>query len=167
MSKDADGVTSDVRFELADLVAAYARNVDRRDYASLVALFANNAKVGIVRYASDPDGPIEWKDSIPSWAEGIRHNHLRYRCTTHFMGQQTVAAEKYGASGQSYCLAHHLYEDDGTWMNRVMGIRYDDKFTRRGGRWHFLERRVLIDWTESLLVNCQPTPEGWIPVGRG
>ena len=159
-----DKLSAGMRFELADLVAAYARSVDRRDYVRLVSLFANDARIGIVPYASEPNCPVEWKDSVPSWAEGVRQNHTRYRCTTHFLGQQTIAAEEYGASGEAYCLAHHVYEQHGKWMNRVMSIRYHDKFTMRDQRWQFLERRVLVDWIESLFTNCEPTPEGWVPV---
>ena len=37
----------------------------------------------------------------------------RYEATTHFNGQSTVALNGDRATGESYCLAHHLFTEDG------------------------------------------------------
>jgi len=44
----------------------------------------------------------------------------RYAATTHFNGQSTVTISGAAASGESYCLAHHVSVEggEGTWSPR-------------------------------------------------
>jgi hypothetical protein len=37
----------------------------------------------------------------------------RYEATTHFNGQSTIALEGDRATGETYCLAHHLFTEGG------------------------------------------------------
>jgi hypothetical protein len=53
-------------------------------------------------------------------------------------------------TGESYCIAHRLYEVDGRRMLTKAAIRYLDEFTKQpDGSWLFAERRLLVDWTET------------------
>lgn len=72
----------------------------------------------------------------------------RYAATMHFNGQSTVALDGDRASGESYCIAHHLYTEDGVRMLTVAWLRYLDTFVRVGGGWLFAERELYVDWTE-------------------
>jgi hypothetical protein len=73
----------------------------------------------------------------------------RYQATTHFNGQSTVALEGDRATGESYCIAHHLYVEDGERMLMVASLRYLDTFVRNGDGWLFAERNLYVDWTET------------------
>ena len=54
------------------------------------------------------------------------------------------------ATGESYCLAHHLTEaEDGFRTLMVASIRYLDTFVKQDGAWLFAERRLMVNWTDT------------------
>jgi hypothetical protein len=54
------------------------------------------------------------------------------------------------ATGESYCLAHHLTQDQhGSRTLMVASIRYLDAFVKQDGAWLFAERRLMVDWTDT------------------
>ncbi len=70
--------------------------------------------------------------------------------TMHFNGPSTVSLDGDRATGESYCLAHHLsVGDDGQRTMMIASIRYLDGFVRQGGQWLFAERRLMVNWTET------------------
>jgi hypothetical protein len=73
----------------------------------------------------------------------------RYDATTHFNGQSTVALDGDRATAESYCLAHHLYTEEGERMLMVASLRYLDTFVKTDGTWLFAERKLFVDWTET------------------
>ena len=58
-----------------------------------------------------------------------------YETTTHFNGQNTIALDGDRATGESYCLAHHLYTDAGERKLMVASLRYHDTFVKLDGAW--------------------------------
>ncbi len=44
--------------------------------------------------------------------------------TMHFNGQSTVALDGDRAPGETYCLAHHVYSDDGERKLMIAALRY-------------------------------------------
>jgi hypothetical protein len=73
----------------------------------------------------------------------------QYEATTHFNGQSTVALDGDRATGESYCLAHHLFTEAGERKLMVASLRYIDTFAKSDGRWLFAERNLYVDWTET------------------
>jgi hypothetical protein len=74
----------------------------------------------------------------------------RYDATTHFVGQSTIftlAAER--ATGEAYCLAHHVTVKDGKRSLMVASLRYLDTFVKIDGAWLFAERLLYVDWLEE------------------
>jgi hypothetical protein len=136
------------RLALQDLAASYARGVDRRDFALLEGLFTRGARLAV--YHGDPARvePRHDMRGAEQILKGLR-TIVRYRATTHFVGNQTVALDGDQARGETYCLAHHLLEKDGRWIDYVMSIRYADHCVREAGRWKFAERVLAVDWTEE------------------
>jgi hypothetical protein len=72
-----------------------------------------------------------------------------YDATTHFNGQSTITLDGDRATGETYCLAHHLWVEDGQRTLMVMSIRYLDRFVRQDGEWLFAERQLIADWTDK------------------
>jgi hypothetical protein len=73
-----------------------------------------------------------------------------YAATTHFNGQHTVILAGDQATGESYCLAHHLtIDEDGNRTLMIASIRYLDTFVKQDGAWRFAERRLMVDWTDT------------------
>ena len=58
------------------------------------------------------------------------------------------------ATGESYCLAHHVYSADGERKLMIASLRYGDTFIKEGGTWLFGERRLYVDWTETRTVEA-------------
>jgi hypothetical protein len=75
-------------------------------------------------------------------------NLRQYEATTHFNGQSTVALDGAVATGESYCIAHHVQAANGRSL-MVASIRYLDTFVKAAGRWLFSERRLMVDWIEN------------------
>jgi hypothetical protein len=68
----------------------------------------------------------------------------------HFNGQSTVWMDGNRATGESYCLAHHLsVGEDGQRTMMIASIRYLDEFVKQNGQWFFAERRLMVNWTET------------------
>ncbi len=73
-----------------------------------------------------------------------------YVATMHFNGQSTVELNGDRATGEGYCLAHHLTEaEDGSRTLMVASIRYLDTFVKQDGAWLFAERRLMVNWTDT------------------
>jgi hypothetical protein len=72
-----------------------------------------------------------------------------YQATMHFNGQSTIALDGDRATGESYCIAHHLFSEAGERGLMVAWLRYGDTFVKVDGRWLFAERNLYVDWTET------------------
>ena len=135
------------RLAIRELVDAYAHCADRRDAEGQMALFTQDTRfvVFMDARAANASQELQGRQALaPVFA------HLNtYQATTHFNGQSTVAIEGDRATGESYCLAHHLSVADGKRTLMIASIRYLDVFTRQDGRWLFAERRLMVDWTDT------------------
>jgi hypothetical protein len=135
------------RLAIRELVDAYARCADRRDCEGQMALFTPDARflVFMDAKASTPSQTITRRADLKPVFEDLR----QYEATTHFNGQSTVTLNGSAATGESYCLAHHVHVQDRRRSLMVASIRYLDTFTRQAGRWLFSERRLMVDWVET------------------
>lgn len=73
----------------------------------------------------------------------------KYEATTHFMGQSTVVLDGERATGETYCIAHHVSASEGKRTLFIASIRYCDVFAKVEGRWLFAERKLIVDWTDT------------------
>ena len=140
------------RLAIRELFDAYAHCADRRDAAGQLALFTADARMLVYMdaRADQPTQDLRGHEQILPVFENLR----TYDTTTHFNGQSTVVLDGDRATGESYCLAHHLYEADGRRTLMVASLRYLDEFARQpDGAWLFTERKLLVDWTETRPSN--------------
>jgi hypothetical protein len=138
------------RDELRALSERYAQAVDRRDREQFVGVFVPDATVEVrlpgtgedelmVQHGHDEIGPIiEFVATYPR--------------TMHMLGQSTYEHDGDHATGEVYCLAHHLDPARNGPSNYVMYIRYDDRYRRVDGQWRIEKRRVNIDWTDRRIA---------------
>ena len=74
----------------------------------------------------------------------------KYDATTHFVGQSTIfTLTSDRATGEAYCLAHHVTVDAGKRRLMVASIRYLDTFVKIEGAWLFAERQLYVDWADE------------------
>jgi hypothetical protein len=73
-----------------------------------------------------------------------------YDATTHFVGQSTMfTLTGDRATGEAYCLAHHVTVDNGKRRLMLASLRYLDTFVKIGDAWLFAERLLYVDWMEE------------------
>ena len=55
----------------------------------------------------------------------------------HFNGQSTVTLDGDEATGETYCIAHHVFSADGARQIMLAYLRYIDTYVKRSGAWLF------------------------------
>jgi ketosteroid isomerase-like protein len=135
------------RLAIRELVDAYAHCADRRDAEGQKALFTEDTRfvVYMSGQGSEPTQTLDGREALTPVFDDLN----RYQATMHFNGQSTVAVDGDRASGESYCIAHHLFTDDGERKLMVAWLRYGDTFVKVDGAWRFAERNLYVDWTET------------------
>jgi ketosteroid isomerase-like protein len=139
------------RMALRSLADQYAWAVDRRDRDGFLEVF-------------HPDGVLVLLDHAdPTVVTATRAGHAelaavteliaRYERTFHFVGNARYEIDGDRATGEVYCLAHHLTPNRHGGTDYVMLIRYLDAYSRRDGVWRIDERRLVTDWTEVRTAN--------------
>jgi ketosteroid isomerase-like protein len=135
------------RLAIRALVDTYAHCADRRDAEGQKALFTEDTHflVYMEGEGSEPTQELNGREALTPVFDDLN----RYDATTHFNGQSTVTLDGDRATGESYCLAHHRYAEDGERKVMVASLRYLDTFVKTGGTWLFAERKLYVDWTET------------------
>ena len=135
------------RLAIRELVDAYAFCADTRDAEGQKALFTDDTRFVVYMggEGSEPTDDLHGRESLTPVFENLNI----YDVTMHFNGQSTVALDGDRATGETYCLAHHVSSGDGERTLMIAAIRYRDTFAKRGGTWRFAERRLYVRWIET------------------
>jgi len=136
------------RLAIRELIDAYAHCADRRDAKGQMALFTKDTRflVFMDPATAEPTQELHGREALAP----VFDNLNTYKATTHFNGQSTLALDGDRASGESYCLAHHISSGVGAERTiMIASIRYLDEFVKQDGEWFFAERRLMVDWTET------------------
>ena len=135
------------RLAIRELVDAYAHCADRRDAEGQKSMFTEDTHFVVYMdgQGSERTQVLDGREALTPVFEDLN----RYQATMHFNGQSTVALEGDRATGESYCIAHHLFTDNGERKLMVAWLRYADIFVKVDGAWLFAERNLYVDWTET------------------
>ena len=140
------------RLAIRELVEAYAHCADRRDAKGQMSLFTANTHFVVYMNAKDsmPSQELHSREALaPVFAE-----LNKYDATTHFVGQSTIftlTADR--ATGEAYCLAHHVTVSDGKRRLMLASLRYHDTFVKVDGMWLFAERLLYVDWMDERALS--------------
>ncbi len=149
MNKEVEELGAELadRTAIRTLVDAYARCADRRDAEGQKALFTEDTHFVVYMdgEGSEPSQELNGREALTPVFADLN----RYQATTHFNGQSTISLDGQQATGESYCLAHHLTTEGGERSLMVASIRYHDTFVKRAGAWLFAERNLYVDWIET------------------
>ena len=136
------------RLAIRELVEAYARCADRRDAKGQMSLFTEDTHFVVYMNAKDPTPSMELHSRealAPVFAD-----LNKYDATTHFVGQSTIftlTADQ--ATGEAYCLAHHVTASSEKRRLMVASLRYYDTFLKTDGAWLYAERQLYVDWVDE------------------
>ena len=140
------------RIAIRELVEAYPHCGDRRDAKGQMSLFTADTHFVVYMNAKDPTPSQELhsREALsPVFAELNKYN-----ATTHFIGQSTIfTLTGDRATGETYCLAHHVTVDGEKRRLMLASLRYLDTFAKMDGAWLFAERRLYVDWLEERALS--------------
>ena len=131
---------------------AYASGIDRRDTARFLSAFHPDGRLRVYNpsTAAEPGSVRAGHEELGMVTTVIQ----RYAQTCHFLGQSTFDVQGDEATGETYCLAHHLSPGVHGGDNLVMHIRYEEHLSKgTDGVWRYFDRAVLIDWIDRRLAN--------------
>jgi len=139
------------RLAIRELVETYAHCADRRDAKGQMSLFTADTHFVVFMNAKDPK-PSQELHSREALAVFADLN--KYDATTHFLGQSTIfTLTANRATGEAYCLAHHVTVDGGKRRLMIASLRYLDTFVKSDGDWLFAERLLYVDWLEERALS--------------
>ena len=140
------------RLAIRELIEAYAHCADRRNARGQMALFTADTHFVVYMNAKDPK-PSQELQSREALAP-VFADLNRYDATTHFVGQSTIfTLNGARATGETYCLAHHVTADGGQRRLMIASLRYLDTFAKIDGAWLFAERLLYVDWLEGRALS--------------
>jgi hypothetical protein len=140
------------RLAIRELVEAYAHCADRRDAEGQMSLFTADTHFVVYMNAKDPTPSQELhsRDELAPVFADLN----KYHATTHFVGQSTIfTLTSDRATGEAYCLAHHITVDGGNRRLMLASLRYLDTFVKWDGAWLFSERILYVDWLEERALS--------------
>ena len=140
------------RLAIRELVEACAHCADRRDAKGQMSLFTEDTHFVVFMNAKDPKPSMDLHSRealAPVFAD-----LNKYDATTHFVGQSTIftlTADR--ATGEAYCLAHHVTVDGAKRRLMVASLRYLDTFVKINDAWLFAERLLYVDWVDERALS--------------
>lgn len=109
----------------------------------------NNSDTRFVVYmegqGSEPTQALHGRDALTPVFDDLN----RYQATMHLNGQSTISLDGDRATGETYCIAHHLFTEAGERKLMIAWLRYGDTFVKLDGAWLFAERNLHVDWIET------------------
>ena len=127
------------RLDLHDLLARYARAVDRCDAALFAQVWASGARLDYGQGETD----------AASWSEGLIARLSLMHRTQHMISNILVTLAGDSATSEAICLAWHHFDEDGAPLVMIVGGRYLDAHIRTAQGWRIAHRRYIMDWTET------------------
>jgi len=125
------------------LMYRYASCADRKDYAGFAEVFCADA-------VFDFSGRV-----VTSLAaiQDMMHALEKYSVTLHQVHNTLYEVDGDIATGETYCLASHLFKDQGDTVKLDMGIIYEDRLRRCAGDWLIELRKFTLLWSQTAAIN--------------
>lgn len=135
-----------------DALHRYARGVDRCDLELVRSAYHPDAYDDHGGYQGDVDGFLAWLKATVFDA---------FACTMHKLGNVLIEVEGERAWGETYAVAHHVAGTGADATDLVMGVRYLDRFERRGGEWKIADRQMSFEWERAGAIGSQRAYPGF------
>jgi len=140
-----------VSSQLRELTHRYAWALDDRDPVALCRLFHPDAVLRIFPPGAE-EPPVESRghDQLVLMVQVMRQ---RYERTMHIVSNDIFSVAGDRATGQVYCVAHHLIREDGRTRKVAAYLTYRDSFRLDPTEgWKFSQRDIHFLWIEEAPV---------------
>lgn len=160
------------RTEIVEIVARYARGIDRRDWELVRAAFFEDAEDDHGDFKGSRDGFIEWIRE--RHATIAKSSHQLCNCVVDFLSDTIAASETYfiarmrigpDAGGHRTMLSGPT-DPGGDLIVEVCG-RYIDRFERRNDVWRIAKRTTTFDFVETWPAPDEGSHPLWAHGVRG
>jgi hypothetical protein len=96
---------------------------------------------------------------LAAFLEVLQQLH-KYSATLHLVGNHFGEWRDGGYEGETYCIANHIYEENGVGRKWEVGIRYQDTIVDRKGRPMFAKRHLNVLWEldQPLMMPTDRSP---------
>ena len=140
------------RLAIRELIDAYAHCADRREAEGQKALFTEDTHflVYMNGAGTPPTEDLHGREQLTPVFAALK----QYEVTMHFNGQSTVTLDADRATGETYCIAHHVFSQDGERKIMVAYLRYLDTFARQSGTWLFAERNLYLEFSDTRTLGA-------------
>jgi steroid Delta-isomerase len=138
------------RVPFRDLAERYARAMDRRDLALLLACFTPDGVID-----SGEAGRFQGQEGLGAIVAMLGQMFVK---TMHFVHNQTVERTPGGAEGETYCIASHIIPGEAGWTKLDWAIRYQDRYVQDADGWRFAQRRLIVEWAHTVPVDAFALP---------
>ncbi len=118
------------------LAVAYARFVDDREFSRLAEILTEDVQISSEHFSCE---------GLPAFMEQMQLIN-NYKATHHMIGNQFGGWSEGVYTGETYCIANHLYDVDGVDWKWEMGLRYQDRIVVRDGQALFTHRYLNVVW---------------------
>lgn len=148
--------------EIRDLMARYARAVDRMDLASLREVYHDDAYDDHGDYKGDVDGLLHYvRERIGGAPQAM---HFLGQCHIEFASDDVAVVETYFMTahtlGPDARVAYGLGDGDGAVQISMFG-RYVDRTERRNGAWRVARRDTVFEATRVFTGSAPPISPDW------
>jgi len=131
--------------DIQRLMYRYARCADNKDYAGFAEVFCEDAIFDFSGRVVTPCSAIQ----------EMMHALDKYTCTLHQVHNTLYKVDGNTASGETYCIASHLFEDQGCTVKIDMGIIYQDRLQRTSIGWRIAHRKFNQLWSQTAPIDRQ------------
>jgi uncharacterized protein (TIGR02246 family) len=129
------------RAVLRNLIESYANFCDAGEPERTAGLFTEDAElVVMLNPGGEPTSVRKGHEEIASAMAALS----RYWSTMHVIANVNQEIDGDTATGRIGCVAHHIEGPEGERRDRVLNIRYTDKYVRTEGTWRFKHREVRV-----------------------
>lgn len=136
------------RDEIREVLAQYARGVDRADGPLLKACYHDDA---IEEHGGNYTG------NAHVYVDGAVPRIQRMGAMQHLLGASHIELEGDTAYVETYIWTFLRLTVDGRDLDTFTGGRLVDRFERRNGVWKIAHRRTVFDWNRDT-----PSHEAWV-----
>ena len=133
--------------EIRDVLARYARGVDRADGALLKSCYHADA---IEEHGGNYTG------NAFEYVDGAVGRIRTMGVMQHLLGTSHIEFDGDTAWVETYLWTFLRITTEGSGTDTFTGGRLFDRFERRGGEWKIAHRRTIFDWNRDV-----PSSEGW------
>ena len=132
------------------LATLYARYIDDRSFDRLSDIMLQDIVVTAPNFSCE---------GLEAFVEILQQLH-KYSATLHLIGNQFGEWKDGGYQGETYCIANHIYEENGEGRKWEVGIRYQDTIVDHDGHPMYSRRHLNVLWEldQPLLVPAGATP---------